>query len=129
MDNVSIIKALYQHFAQGNIPAVLEGWDENIKWMGSKGFPIYDGDGIVIGAMNVVQQVLATIPELYDGFNIDIQDLYGSGNKVVMEGFYTGTYKATGKPFKANAVHIWDLSNGKVTRFFQAVDTAEIINA
>ena len=75
-----------------------------------------------------MQQVLAKIPELYNGFNIDVQDIYASGDKVVMEGFYKGTWAATGKSFKANAVHIWDLKDGKATRFFQAVDTAEIMN-
>ncbi len=128
MDNVALIKQAYENFAQGNIPGVLAVWDENIKWMGAKSFPIFEGDGVVTGAQNVVQEVLAKIPELYDVFNIDVQNIFGSGNKVVMEGFYTGVWKATGKSFKANAVHIWDLNEGKATRFFQAVDTAEIMH-
>jgi ketosteroid isomerase-like protein len=45
-----------------------------------------------------------------------------------MQGFYEGVYKPTGKKFKANAVHIWTVKDGKVTHFFQAVDTATIIN-
>ena len=129
MDNVSIIKEGYENFAQGNIPAILAIWDENIKWMGAKSFPMFEGgDGVVVGAQNVLQQVLAKIPELYDGFNIDVKALFGSGDKVVMEGFYTGVWKATGKSFVANAVHIWDLKDGKVTRYFQAVDTATVMS-
>lgn len=129
MDNVSIIKQGYENFAQGNIPGILAIWDENIKWMGAKSFPMFEGgDGVVVGAQNVLQQVLAKIPELYDGFNIDVKALFGSGDKVVMEGFYTGVWKATGKSFVANAVHIWDLKDGKVTRYFQAVDTATVMS-
>lgn len=129
MDNVNMIKQVYQDFAVGNIPGILAAWDENIKWMGAKSFPIFEGtDGVVVGATNVLQQVLAKIPDLYEGFNIDVQDMYGSGDKVIMEGFYTGVWKATGKSFVANAVHIWDVSNGKATRFFQAVDTASVMN-
>ena len=129
MDNVSLITQGYHDFATGNIPGILSIWDENIKWMGAKSFPVFEeGDGIVVGAQNVLQQVLAKIPELYDGFNIDVQAIYGSGDKVVMEGFYTGAWKATGKSFRANAVHIWDVKDGKVTRFFQAVDTATIMS-
>ena len=129
MENVTLIKQGYENFATGNIPAVLAIWDENIKWMGAKGFPIFEGtDGIVTGSQNVLQSVLAKIPELYDEFHIDVQDLFANGDKVVMEGFYTGVWKATGKSFKVNAVHIWNVSGGKVTRFFQAVDTAAIMN-
>lgn len=37
--------------------------------------------------------------------------------------------EATGKKFRANAIHVWTLDNGKITHFFQASDTAEIILA
>ena len=52
----------------------------------------------------------------------------GHIREIVMVGYYTGTWKATGKTFKANATHTWTLKDGKVTHFFQAVDTAEIFN-
>jgi len=45
-----------------------------------------------------------------------------------MEGYYVGTWKETGKKFKANAAHIWTVKNDLATRFFQAVDSATIIN-
>lgn len=129
MDNVALITKGYELFGQGDIPGVLELWDDNIKWMGAKSFPVFEGgDGIVIGPQNVVEVVLSKIPELYDDFNIDIQAIFGVGNKVVMEGYYTGVWKESGKPFKSNAVHIWDVENGKAVRYFQAVDTAEIMN-
>lgn len=129
MENVAIVKQGYENFAKGNLPGILAIWDENIKWIPSKSFPIYEGDGIVVGAQNVIQQVLAKIPELYDDFHIDIQDMFESGNKVVMQGEYIGTWKETGKAFKANAVHIWEVVDGKAKSFFQAVDTASIMHA
>jgi ketosteroid isomerase-like protein len=46
---------------------------------------------------------------------------------VVIEGYYQGTNKATGNTFKANATHVWTLKDGKLVRFFQAVDTVTII--
>lgn len=101
---------------------------ENIEWRASKSWPFLDGDGVVRGPQNVVNEILAQIPAHYDNFNIDVQHLFGSGDKVVMEGYYTGTWKPTGKTFKANAVHVWDVKDGKITRHFQAVDTAEIMN-
>ena len=40
------------------------------------------------------------------------------------DGVYVGTNTSTRNPFKANATHIWTVKNGKMIRFFQAVDTA-----
>jgi ketosteroid isomerase-like protein len=43
-----------------------------------------------------------------------------------MAGYYQGINKATGNSFKANATHVWTVKNGKLAKFFQAVDTATI---
>jgi ketosteroid isomerase-like protein len=127
MSNVDILKMGYQYFAEGNIEGVLTLFDPEIEWNECKGFPFIDNDGTYIGHQAVVENIFAQIPEHYDGFNIDIVDIFESGDKVVMEGFYMGTWKASGKQFKANAAHIWTLKDGKAIRFFQAVDTATII--
>lgn len=129
MDNVELLKQAYQSFGEGNIPAVLSLMDENIEWNTATSWPFLENKEPVIGPQNVVAKIFAPIPEHYDNFHIDIKDLFGAGDKVVMEGYYTGTWKATGKTFKANAVHIWNVKDGKITRYFQAVDSAEIMNA
>lgn len=129
MDHVALLKEAYQNFAQGNVPAVLAIFDANIEWDECTGFPFVEGDGIFTGPQAVVENVFAQLPAHYEGFKIEIDDLFGSGNKVVMQGHYRGVWKATGKSFYANATHVWTVKNGKVTHFFQAVDTAEIISA
>jgi ketosteroid isomerase-like protein len=128
MNNVELVTQGYKNFAAGNIEAVLALFHPEIEWNECKGFPYVSGDGLFIGPDAIAQNVLAKIPENYDGFDIEIQELFGSGDKVVMVGYYTGVWKATGKGYKANATHVWTLKDGKATHHFQAVDTAEIIN-
>ena len=128
MDNVELVKQGYQYFAEGNVEAVLELFHPEMEWNECQGFPYVSGDGLFIGPNAVVQNVFAKIPEYMDGFQVDVQELFGSGDKVVMVGHYKGVWKTTGKEFKANATHVWTLKDGKATHFFQAVDTAEIIN-
>ena len=128
MDNVEIVKQGYQHFSEGNIEAALALFYPEIEWDECQGFPYISGDGIFIGPSAIAQNVFAKIDENIDGFHIDIRELFGSGDKVVMVGHYKGVYKETGKEFKANATHVWTMKDGKATHFFQAVDTAEIIN-
>lgn len=128
MSNVDLVKQGYQNFAAGNIDAVLAVFHPEIEWNASQGFPQIEGDGLLIGINAVVENVFASMPEYYEGFHIDIQELFGSGDKVVMVGYYKGTWKETGKEFKANATHVWTVKEGKLTHFFQAADTAEIVN-
>jgi ketosteroid isomerase-like protein len=73
-----------------------------------------------------VANVFMHIPAYYDGFNIAVTDVFGAGDKVAMMGYYEGTNKATGHPFKANVTHIWTAKDGKLTHFFQAVDTVAL---
>ena len=42
---------------------------------------------------------------------------------------YGGTYKATGKSFKAPFAHVWKFENGKAISFQQYTDTAVQLRA
>jgi ketosteroid isomerase-like protein len=128
MNNVELLKQGYQNFAEGNVEAVVALFHPEIEWHECKGFPFISGDGVSIGPNAVVNDIFAQIPENYENFNIEIKELFGSEDKVVMVGYYRGIWKATGKEFKANATHVWTVKEGKLTKFFQAADTAEIIN-
>ena len=128
MTNVELVKQGYANFASGNIEAVLATWDPEIEWHECKGMPFVDGDGVYIGGEAIVNQVFMKLPEYFDGFNIEISELFEAGDKVVMVGYYTGTNKATGTSFKANAIHVWTVKNGKGIRYVHAVDTASILS-
>jgi hypothetical protein len=38
---------------------------------------------------------------------MEFSQLFGADDKVVMQGYYCGTNKATGNTFKANATHVF----------------------
>lgn len=126
MTNVELVKEAYSHFATGNVPAVLAMFDPAIEWHECKGMPFVKGDGIYTGPEAIVTNVFMNLPVSFDGFNIAVSEVFGVDDKVVMVGYYQGTNKATGNTFKANATHVWTVKEGKLVRFFQAVDTATI---
>ncbi len=127
MDNVELVAQGYRYFAEGNMPAVLDLFDPEIVWDECHGFPHIAEPGIYVGPEAVVNEVFGQIPEHFEGFNIDVRELFGAEDKVVMVGYYDGKWRETGKTFHANATHVWTVKDGKATAFFQAVDTAEII--
>ena len=126
MTNVELVKEAYSHFATGNVPAVLAMFDPAIEWHECKGMPFVKDDGIYTGPEAIVTNVFMNLPVSFDGFNIAVSEVFGVDDKVVMVGYYQGTNKATGNAFKANATHVWTVKDGKLVRFFQAVDTATI---
>ena len=128
MTNLELIKKGYQLFAEGNVEAFIAPWHPDMVWSECKGFPYVEGDGIYVGAKAILEGVFAKIPEWFDGFDIEVSDFVDGGEKIVMVGYYIGTWKPTGKKFKANATHTWTVKEGKITHFFQAVDSAEIVN-
>jgi ketosteroid isomerase-like protein len=128
MTNVDLVKLAYSNFATGNVAGVLDLFDPAIEWRECKGMPFVKGDGIFIGQEAVVTNVFMNLPVYFDGFNIAVTEIFGADDRVVMVGFYQGTNKATGNQFKANATHVWTVKNGKLSHFFQAVDTVTIIS-
>lgn len=128
MTNVDLVKQAYSGFATGNVESVLAVFDPAIVWHECKGMPFVKGDGIFKGHEAIVKNVFMNLPVYFDGFNIEVNQIFGADDKVAMVGYYTGTNKATGHSFKANATHIWTIRNGKMTNLFQAVDTIALVS-
>jgi uncharacterized protein len=126
MTNVDLVKQMYSYFDTGNVSAALALFDSAIEWQECKGMPFIKDEGIFIGPEAVVNNVFMQLPISFDGFNVAISEIFGADDKVVMVGYYQGTNKATGNDFKANATHVWMVKGGKMSHFFQAVDTAAI---
>jgi ketosteroid isomerase-like protein len=57
------------------------------------------------------------------------EDYVASDDKVIAFGTYTGTYKITGKSFKARVAHVWKLKEGRIVTFEQFVDSQPVNNA
>ena len=129
MSNLASLKESYKNFAEGNIDGVVSLWKDDIKWMASEGFPYWADGHTFIGKQTVVENVFSKIPEFYTDFNIVVERFITEGDSIVMVGHYTGVWKDSGKPFKANAMHFWTFENEMVASYYQAVDTAVIINS
>lgn len=126
MSNVAIIKNAYEAFGRGDVPAVLGAMDPQIKWHEAEGNPYMPSGDALIGPDAVLNQLFARLAEEWEGFEVHPNLFYDAGNTVVVEGRYTGTFKATGKTQDTQMCHIWHFSRGKVTKFQQYVNTAAL---
>jgi uncharacterized protein len=120
MSNLNKIKAVYDGFAKGDIPTVLEVLSREIEWTEAKGFPY---GGTYNGPKAVLEGVFMRLGSEWNGFAAVPYEFIDGGDTIVALGKYSGTYKATGKSFEAEFAHVWKLSEGKAVRFVQYVDT------
>lgn len=105
MRGIMVIMTMIKKFARGDIEGAVPNWAPNIEWIECKSFPFVKNDGIYTGIQAVIDGVQAQIPVYYDNFSIEMDDFVDGGDKIVMVGFYTVVWKATGKKFKANTTH------------------------
>ncbi len=126
MNNVELIKNLYQAFAAGDIPAVLQSFDENIEWTEAEGFPY---GGTYRGGTAILENVFVKLATEWNDFKAEPDEFLDAGEKIVALGNYSGIYKTTGKSMNVPFAHVWTLENGKVKKFVQYTDTLKVSEA
>lgn len=126
--NVDVVRSAYDAFAAGDVPAVLAVMDPRIEWNEAENFPYADGNPYV-GPSAVAEGIFARIGEEWEYWSLAIDDLLDAGENVVALGRYQAKHAETGSELDAQFAHVWWLRNGKVTRFQQYVDTAQVLGA
>ena len=124
MTNGEIIRGLYDAFATGDVPAVLEAFDSNISWTEAEGFMYggtYEGpDGVLSG-------VFMRIATEWEAFTVTANKIVDGGDgNVISIGTYSGKFLETGKSMTVPFAHEWELRDGKIVKFNQHTDTLVI---
>lgn len=124
--NLNTIQGAYAAFAKGDVPGVLGVMDAEIAWTEAEGFPY---GGTYNGPNAVLEGVFMRLGTEWDGYAAVPAQFIDGGDTIVSLGTYSGTYKATGKSFRADFAHVWTFRNGKVVRFVQYTDTLLVSRA
>lgn len=126
--NLEVVQRIYADFAKGDAPAIFAAMDGGIVWNEAENFPYADRNPYV-GAAAVGEGVFFRCATEWDGFTVVPEEFIDGGERIVMLGRYTGTYRATGKPMRPQVAHVWTLKGGKVVAFQQYADTAQVAAA
>ena len=121
--NVALVACIYDAFARGDIPAILNCLDPQAEL-------IFEGSGAIPWAGNrhgqdewlaFFQAVGANLDEVV--FADTMKPFAVQGDHVVFSGRYAARVKATGKRIDSPLVHLWTLRNGKVVRCVELTNT------
>lgn len=123
INNVDLVAGVYAAFGRGDVPKVLGAMHPQIQWTETAGFKY---GGIYRSPQAVLENVFARIAVEFESFSVEVERLIDAGNVVVMQGHYGAKGKATGKSVRAAVAHILEISDGKIVRFDQYVDSATL---
>ena len=126
MNGVKIVADVYEAFGRGDIPAVLGAMDAEIHWHEAEGNPYMPSGEAFVGPNAILEELFMKLVEDWDGFAVHPQTFHDAGEVVVVEGRYSGTHNRTGKELDAQVCHVFTLKNGKIAKFQQYVNTAQL---
>lgn len=123
-ENVDLIRAVYEAFSTGDVPAVLSMMSPDIVWNEAENFPYADGNPYT-GPEAVLSGVFGRLGGDWDGFAALPEEFLDAGDTIVVLGRYRGTFKSTGMTMDAQMAHVWRVADGKVAAFQQYTDTLQ----
>ena len=128
LNNLEIVENVYASFASGDMEASLQNMDEEIVWLHPA-----EGSGIPFAGRfegrDGVRRFFEIADQSIDVLDQQVHDLVASGDKVVALGYEHMRVKKNGREYKSNWAHVYSFRNGKIIRFEEFIDTAELAAA
>lgn len=129
MQNLNIIKDMYQAVATGDFPAFLNGMDAAIEWNEAENFPYADNNPY-LGPEAVAAGVFGRIAADWEYWTLsDLEYHDCNTDKIIVTGRYNAKNKTTEKIIKAQFTHVWTVKNDKAISFQQYADTKQVADA
>lgn len=126
MNNIDVIQELYRAFQEKDYDAFRQICTPDLEWIQNEGFP---RSSTRRGADAVVESVFKAFNNDWKAWRFQIEEYLDVRHSIVVIGFYEGIHRVSRKSFHSTAAHVYDLVNGKVTRFRQFTDTKVIWDA
>ena len=125
--NTALIKELYAAFGRGDIAAILSRLTDDVEWT-TEGPPVIPYTGKMVGPAQV-QKFFSSLASTQENMKLTTDSFIAQGDQVATTGRYSGIVKATGKRFDCAIAHIHTIRDGKVSRFLDFLDTAQMADA
>ena len=126
MNNLHVVKNLYEAFRSKDNARLRQLLAADVEWIQCSGFP---GGGRRTGVEEVLEQVVAGLHGQWRNFRVEVDEYLDAEATVVALGRYAGTHGQTGRSMEAVFAHVYDVHDGRITRFRQFTDTVPIVEA
>jgi len=120
--NIDVVQDVYEKFKGGDIKALLNLLSDDIEWQ----LPEIENVPFAGKRRGHEQmgQFFASLVDTQEVQHFAPREFIADGDRVVALGHYAWRVKSTGREFGGDFAHVFTLSNGKVIRFHEYMDTA-----
>ena len=125
--NVELIEKAYAAFAHGDIAAILEMLTPDVQW-GFEGPDTIPFAGIFVGPGQVAK-FFAALATTQTDHKLSISEFIAQGDKVASVGRYSAVVTGTGKRIDSAVAHVFTIRDGKISRFLDFGNTAQMAEA
>jgi uncharacterized protein len=127
LNNVRVIQATYDAFLQGDAEAVLATMDDDIDWhiVGPASIPFAGQRRGKNEVRLALQKAFANVKNQRP----EIRDVIAQGDIVTVVGHERGQCTATENAYDSFWVHVFTITDGKISRFREYLDTAALNEA
>ena len=125
--NIQLVQQAYAAFGRNDIPGLMSLMTEDIDWQfyGPQEIPT---SGQRKGKPEV-QRFFQNVADAWEFASFEPKQFVAQGDQVVAFGSYSGTAKGTGRKFDCQWAQMFTVQNGKVVRFREYTDTANLLEA
>lgn len=127
MRNVQIVQQIYAAFGKREVQTLLTFLSDEIDWQ-LLGPPKIAHAGPHRGR-DQVRRFFATVAETLEITQFEPREFIAQSDKVVALGYYAGRVKSTGRQYASEWAHVFTLREGKVIKFREYADTANLAAA
>ena len=121
-ENVEIVRAAYEAFERGDLPAVSQLHDPAIEWQTSA----EDPDAATHRGRVAVRRYIESYMETFPGLRADLEDcVEAPGGRVLATVRYTGRARASGIDMDWRQALVYTLRAGLIVRAEEYFDRAE----
>ena len=122
-ENVEIIRRLWDSFAAGSVPA--SAFADDVEWHTARDLPDPEVCRGLAQIARMLAEAWATVTEPW----LQVEELLGAGDQVVVRWRGGGIGRASGIPFEWNETHVYTLADQKVVRVREYRDRETALEA
>ena len=125
--NTRLVQQAYQSITAGDVQALLNALAEDVEW------ELPEMENVPFAGKwqgrEGVRQFFGKVFEVQDVVEFEPEEYIAQGDKVVALGHFLMRIKATAIEFGSKWAQVWTVKNGRITRFYEYVDTAVVSKA
>jgi len=127
--NTQTVQECYHAFQRGDIATILAALDDNVEWEGVKGTEGVAPHAGVRRGRGAVTEFFQQVGATLEFHTFEPKEFVAQGDTVVSVGSYRATVKATKKSIASDWAMIFNFRDGKITRFREFTDSAQLVRA